>query len=85
MSKSTAEKIGSYRWIIAALLLFSTTINYMDRNVISFLKSYFCSPEGFGWTNTQFSYVTSVFTAFYAGFTLFAGIIIDKKLTTVGG
>lgn len=84
MSKSIAEKIGSYRWIIAALLLFSTTINYMDRNVISFLKSYFCSPEGFGWTNTEFSYVTSVFTAFYAGFTLFAGMIIDKIGTKLG-
>lgn len=84
MSKSTAEKIGSYRWIIAALLLFSTTVNYMDRNVISFLKAYFCSPEGFGWTNIQFSYVTSVFTAFYAGFTLFAGMIIDKIGTKLG-
>ncbi|OIP82234.1 MAG: MFS transporter [Porphyromonadaceae bacterium CG2_30_38_12] len=84
MSKSTAEKIGNYRWIIASLLLFSTTVNYMDRNVISFLKSYFCSPEGFGWSNIQFSYVTSIFTAFYAGFTLFAGMIIDKIGTKLG-
>ena len=28
----------SYRWIICGLLLFSTTINYMDRQVISYLK-----------------------------------------------
>lgn len=77
-------KIGQYRWTIAALLLFSTTINYMDRNVIGFLKDYFCSAEGFGWTSQQFSYLTSVFTLFYAGFTLVAGWIIDKIGTKIG-
>jgi len=84
---NVTEKVGKYRWTIAALLLFSTTINYMDRNVIGFLKEFFCTPEadgGFGWSNTDFSYVTSVFTAFYAGFTLFAGMIIDKIGTKLG-
>jgi ACS family hexuronate transporter-like MFS transporter len=82
--KNVTEKVGKYRWTIAALLLFSTTINYMDRNVIGFLKDYICSPEGFGWTSQQFSYLTSVFTAFYAIFTLFAGYIIDKVGTKIG-
>ncbi len=84
MTKSTAAKIGNYRWVIAGLLLFSTTVNYMDRNVIGFLKEYFCSPEGFGWSNSDFSYVTSVFTFFYAGFTLLSGIVIDKIGTKLG-
>ena len=65
---TVAEKIGKYRWTIAALLLFSTTINYVDRNVIGFLKDYFCSPEGFGWSSTEYSTLTSVFTFFYAVF-----------------
>lgn len=78
------EKIGKYRWIICTLLLFSTTINYMDRNVIGYLKEYFCSPEGFRWSNADFSYVTSVFTAFYALTTIFAGILIDKIGTKLG-
>jgi ACS family hexuronate transporter-like MFS transporter len=79
-----AEKVGKYRWMIVALLLFSTTVNYMDRNVIGFLKQYFCSPEGFNWTPLQFSYVTTLFTVFYAGFTLVAGAIIDKIGTKLG-
>ncbi len=86
MNKQTevAEKIGHYRWLIISLLLFATTINYMDRNVISFLKEYFCSPQGFGWSNTDFANLTSIFTAFYAGVTLFSGAFIDKIGTKLG-
>ena len=78
------EKVGKYRWTVVALLLFSTTINYMDRNVIGFLKDYFCSPEGFSWTPQMFSYLTSAFTLFYAGFTLVSGWVIDKVGTKIG-
>src|ERR1700754_5065650 len=79
--------IGKYRWVIAVLLLFSTTINYMDRQGISYLKEFFSTPVskgGFGWTNTDFAYVTSFFTAFYAGVTILAGWVIDKIGTKLG-
>ena len=82
-----SNKIGNYRWVIATLLLFSTTINYMDRQVISYLKEYFSTPVadgGFGWSNTDFAYVTSFFTAFYAGMTIIAGWVIDKIGTKLG-
>jgi len=80
-------KIGNYRWVIASLLLFSTTINYMDRQVISYVKDYFCTPiakGGFGWTDNQYSYVTACFTFFYAFVTVIAGLIIDKIGTKIG-
>ena len=80
----TQEKMTNYRWVICAMLLFATTINYMDRNVIGFLKDYFCAQDGFGWSSTEYSTLTSVFTAFYAGFTLVAGWIIDKIGTKLG-
>src|SRR5690349_8830744 len=75
------------RWIICALLFFSTTINYMDRQVISYLKEFFCRSTtlgGFGWSNTYFSYLTSCFTAFYAGMTVLVGWFIDKIGTKLG-
>jgi ACS family hexuronate transporter-like MFS transporter len=78
---------SKYRWVICSLLLFSTTINYMDRQVISYLKEFFCTPAeqgGFGWSNTDFAHVTAAFTAFYAGMTIFAGIAIDKIGTKLG-
>lgn len=84
---STAKTIGNYRWVIATLLLFSTTVNYMDRQVISYLKEFFCTDinkGGFGWTNSDFAYVTSFFTAFYAGITIIAGWVIDKIGTKLG-
>jgi ACS family hexuronate transporter-like MFS transporter len=80
-------KIGKYRWVIATLLLFATTINYMDRQVISYLKEFFSTPVekgGFGWSNTDFGNVTSFFTLFYAGMTVFAGWFIDKIGTKLG-
>ena len=33
---SATGKIGKYRWRIVAILFFATTINYIDRNVLSF-------------------------------------------------
>ena len=81
------QKLGRYRWTICALLFAATTINYMDRQVISYLKEFFCTPKdkgGFGWSNTDFSYVTSCFTGFYAIITILAGWIIDKIGTKLG-
>src|ERR1700760_1406105 len=83
----TKQTIGKYRWVIATLLLFSTTINYMDRQVISYLKEFFSKPVsegGFGWSNSDYSHVTGYFTLFYAGMTVFAGWFIDKIGTKLG-
>ena len=59
----------------------------MDRQVISYLKEFFCTPiadGGFGWSNSQFSYLTSTFTGVYAAATIFAGWFIDKIGTKLG-
>jgi len=81
------SKVGKYRWVIVTLLLFSTTINYMDRQVISYLKDFFSTPVakgGFGWSNSDYSNVTGFFTLFYAGMTVLAGWFIDKIGTKLG-
>lgn len=83
----STSKIKGYRWIIVTLLLFATTVNYMDRQVISYLKEFFCTPSGnggFGWTNSDFANVTSAFTFFYAVMTIFAGMVIDRIGTKWG-
>jgi ACS family hexuronate transporter-like MFS transporter len=83
----TTGFVRNYRWVICGLLFFSTTVNYMDRQVISYLKEFFCTPAeqgGFGWSNTDFANLTSAFTAFYAGMTILAGWFIDKIGTKIG-
>ena len=84
----TRPASSNYRWVICSLLFFATTFNYLDRQVISYLKDpIFCAPKaegGFGWTNTDFANLTSFFTAFYAGMTIVAGWVIDKIGTKIG-
>ena len=89
MNASNQARLAAshYRWVICALLFFSTTFNYMDRQVISYLKEFFCTPVeqgGFGWTNTDFAYLTSFFTGVYACMTVVAGWVIDKIGTKLG-
>jgi ACS family hexuronate transporter-like MFS transporter len=89
MSSPTVPRplVSKLRWLICALLFFSTTVNYLDRQVISYLKEFFCRPAdqgGFGWNNTDFGHLTAFFTAFYAGMTIIAGWVIDKIGTKLG-
>ncbi|MEO7925065.1 MAG: MFS transporter [Chitinophagaceae bacterium] len=78
------EKIGRYRWTICALLFFATTVNYLDRQVLSLLKPELEKPEVFGWTNSQYADIAAVFQFTYAIAMLFAGRIIDKLGTKKG-
>ena len=83
----TAPASSNYRWVICGLLFFATTFNYLDRQVISYLKEFFCRSQdagGFGWSNTDFALLTSFFTAFYAGMTLGVGWVIDRIGTKLG-
>ena len=87
MTNQSIPVASRFRWVICGLLFFATTCNYLDRQVISYLKEFFCTPEaqgGFGWTNTDFANLTAAFTAFYAGMTIVAGWVIDKIGTKLG-
>ncbi len=79
MSEST---IGRYRWTICALLFFATTVNYLDRQVLSLLQPML--EDKFSWSNTQYANIVSVFQFTYALSMLFAGRIIDKLGTKKG-
>ncbi len=77
-----AAKAGNFRWTICALLFFATTVNYLDRQVLSLLKPLL--EDEFGWTNTQYANIASVFQFTYAICMLFAGRIIDILGTKKG-
>jgi ACS family hexuronate transporter-like MFS transporter len=71
-----------YRWVICGLLFFATTINYIDRQILSLLKPIL--DDEIGWTSTQFGAINSAFQAAY-GVSLFVfGWFIDKYGTKIG-
>jgi MFS transporter, ACS family, hexuronate transporter len=74
--------MGKYRWTICALLFFATTVNYLDRQVLSLLQP--TLAETYGWTNVDYANITSVFQFVYAISMLFAGRIIDRLGTKSG-
>ncbi|MBC7567138.1 MAG: MFS transporter [Pedobacter sp.] len=76
------KKVTNYRWTICALLFFATTVNYLDRQVLSLLKPHL--EDVFGWSNSDYANIASVFQFTYAISMLFAGRIVDKLGTKKG-
>src|SRR5512143_1951491 len=74
--------MGNYRWMICALLFFATTINYIDRQILSLLKEIL--DQQIGWTNEQFGWVNSAFQLAYAVGLLGFGWIVDRYGTKFG-
>jgi ACS family hexuronate transporter-like MFS transporter len=72
----------NFKWIICALLFFATTINYIDRQVLSIL-----APELqqiFGWTEKDYGYIVMAFQVAYAVGLLFTGRILDRFGVRIG-
>jgi MFS transporter, ACS family, hexuronate transporter len=69
------EKIGKYRWTICALVFFATTVNYLDRQVLSLLKDRL--EIQFNWSDSDYANIVSAFQLSYAISMLFAGRLID--------
>jgi len=82
------KTIGNYRWTICALIFFATTINYLDRQVISLLKPYLEADGLFGNDPAHYeSIYADIVIAFqfaYALGMLLVGGVIDKFGTKKG-
>lgn len=65
-----------YRWRIAALLFFATTINYLDRSVLSILAPFL--QHDIGWTEIDYGHIVAAFQLAYGAGVIFAGKLLDK-------
>lgn len=83
MNNTGNNKMTNYRWVICSMLFFATTINYLDRQVLSLTWKDFISPE-FHWTNDDYGTITALFSIFYAISMLFAGKFVDWMDTKKG-
>lgn len=69
-------KSTNFRWVICGMLFLATTINYMDRQVLSLTWKDFIAPE-FHWTDADYGRIAAVFSLVYAVANVFAGRFID--------
>ena len=83
MAPVQTAKMSNFRWVICGLLFLATTINYMDRQVLSLTWKDFIAPE-FHWTDANYGTITAYFSIFYAIANLFAGKFIDWMGTKKG-
>jgi ACS family hexuronate transporter-like MFS transporter len=73
---SNQGRVGNYRWVICGLLFFCTTINYVDRNSLSVLKT--TLQGALGWDDVDYGTITTAFTFAYAMFPSVIGVVIDR-------
>ena len=76
------KTIGNYRWTICGLIFFATTINYLDRAVISLLKS--TLTKEMHWDDADYANVEIAFKLSYAIGLFLAGRVIDRLGTKKG-
>ena len=75
-------RIGRVRWTICAMLFVATSINYMDRQVISILKP--TLEHSIGMTEIGYGNVVIAFQFAYALGLIVAGRFVDKVGTRIG-
>jgi ACS family hexuronate transporter-like MFS transporter len=80
---SNTNKMTNWRWVLCALLFVATTVNYLDRQVLSLTWKDFIAPE-FHWTDADYGTITGFFSIFYAVACLFAGKFVDWMGTKKG-
>ena len=79
---SQIARLIGHRWVVCALLFFATTINYIDRQILSLLKPIL--DDQLHWTNAEFGLVNSAFQGAYGVSLLIFGWLIDKYGTKIG-
>lgn len=85
VAESEAEappKRGHVRWVVCTLLLFATTINYIDRQVLGILAP--TLQKEIGWTEVQYGYIVTAFQASYAIGLVLVGRVLDVIGTKLG-
>lgn len=80
--QTLVTKTGNYRWTICTLLFLATTINYVDRQILSLVKPIL--DVELGWSNEEFGIVNAVFQGTYGFGLLFFGWFVDRYGSKMG-
>ena len=81
-SQTLVRPGGRVRWMICALLFFATTVNYIDRQVLSVLKPML--ETQLNWSEADYGWIVFAFQTAYALMMPVAGRFIDWAGTRLG-
>lgn len=81
--KTSNTPMTNWRWWICLLLFIATTVNYLDRQVLSLTWKDYIAPD-FHWTDSDYGTITGFFSLFYAFACLCAGRFVDWMGTKRG-
>jgi MFS family permease len=70
-------RVGNVRWIVVGLLFTAMVINYVDRQMLGFLKP--TLSKELGWSETNYADIVFFFQAAYAVSYLAFGKIVDRR------
>jgi ACS family hexuronate transporter-like MFS transporter len=92
MTSATSSRTGSHlpsglkirhlRWVICTLLFFACTLNYLDRQTVSVLKSQLQAE--LHWTESDYGWIVFSFQVAYSIMLTVSGRIIDQLGTRLG-
>ena len=83
MKTGKSQRMSNFRWVICGMLFLATTVNYLDRQVLSLTWKDFIALD-FHWNDNDYGNITATFSIFYAFISLFAGKFIDWMGTKKG-
>ncbi len=75
-SVAPAPPVASWRWVVLALLVVSTFLNYLDRQVLSVVKPLI--KEEFALTDSHYSLLVAVFMGAYVVMYPVSGVLVDR-------
>jgi ACS family hexuronate transporter-like MFS transporter len=77
-----AGRVGNVRWIVVALLFTAMVINYVDRQMLGFLKP--TLSKELGWSETNNADIVFYFQAAYAASYVLFGRFVDRVGAKIG-
>lgn len=81
--QTKGNAMTGWRWAMCTMLFFATTVNYLDRQVLSLTYNDFIAPE-FHWSDATYGNITGWFSLLYACAMLFIGRFVDRLGTRWG-
>jgi ACS family hexuronate transporter-like MFS transporter len=72
----TQSAAARFRWLVLAVFVLSSAINYLDRQALATLKPVICAE--FRLSNAQYGWILSAFSLTYAASAPVAGMLTDR-------